>query len=187
MDEIKNSVKTRLDGTYSYELEFINENMFEYYGIKKLYDLAVDDPEKIYFYMHGKGMFNPPPGHNPNFRTIDNIKLTQSHANQWERVLTLFEQDNEIIAAGMFPKHNLVFFNFFYARGDFLVSCNSPNKTTDRYYYECWLCQGDYGLGKIYNLHDNSFNYYYSWKRDDNDIEYIDDVSRVYNRWLRET
>lgn len=33
-----------------------NDNKFEYYGLKTLYDLANKNPEKYYLYFHSKGM-----------------------------------------------------------------------------------------------------------------------------------
>ena len=164
IDEIEYSIKNKLDNkcaNYEYELSFINENMFEYHGIKKLYDLALNEPDKIYLYFHGKGMFNQSNGNNKwHSRTIENIILTRSHVNIWRKTLNLFNTNSEIIAAGMFPASNLVFYNFFYARGNFLISCGPPEKTSNRYYYECWLPHGNFNLGKIYNLYENNFNYY---------------------------
>ena len=144
--------------------------MYEYYGIKKLYDLSVIEPEKIYFYFHGKGMCNNC-NNNKNVRTHYNINLTQSHVNCWRKALNAFKTNSEIIAAGMFPSEKLVFYNFFYARGNFLQSCGPPLKTVDRYYYECWLPQGDFSLGKIYNLNEDNFQYYNNGP--DTDISHV--------------
>ena len=41
---------------YSIEIETINR--YEYYGLKKLYDLAQIEPNKYYLYLHSKGIFN---------------------------------------------------------------------------------------------------------------------------------
>ena len=43
---------------YIYEINFYFENNYEYYGIKKLYDLSKKEPDKYYLYLHSKGMFN---------------------------------------------------------------------------------------------------------------------------------
>ena len=39
-----------------YNIEFHNKNHFEYWGIKKLYELSQKEPDKIYLYLHSKGM-----------------------------------------------------------------------------------------------------------------------------------
>jgi hypothetical protein len=47
---ILSPVNTNIQFDYSYE------NTYEYPGIKKLYEKAIEDPRKIYLYFHSKGV-----------------------------------------------------------------------------------------------------------------------------------
>jgi hypothetical protein len=50
--------KYLINHTGKYNIELYNENCYEYYGIRKLYECAKKNPKSIYIYFHTKGMFN---------------------------------------------------------------------------------------------------------------------------------
>ena len=59
INEVENIITQKLLNTnVNYELTIEPKNIYEYYGIKKVYDLAKADPDKYYIYLHGKGMMN---------------------------------------------------------------------------------------------------------------------------------
>lgn len=114
------------------------KNNFEYEGIKKLYLLANDEPNKLYIYMHTKGMFNNI--YNKNIRIPEEILLTRNLLNNWKEIKKIFKNDKYIVRAGLAPAQGgWVWFNFFWARGDYLRTCEEPKISSVRYYYESWL------------------------------------------------
>jgi hypothetical protein len=113
------------------------KNEYEYQGIKKLYDLANMYPNKYYLYLHSKGMFN----RNGISRSKDEVILTKSILKDWKDNISIFKKNKNIVRMGMFPADGgWVWFNFFWATGRYLRTCEEPKLTSDRYYYESWLC-----------------------------------------------
>jgi hypothetical protein len=144
-----------------FHLEIHQKNLFEYYGIKKMYDLAKEEPNKYYLYFHSKGMFN-----------YDNIEqrhnyektLTKGTIYQHKKVIQLFEENPQIMTIGLFPsnKHNknFIWLNFYWARGSYLITCQNPIISTNRFYYETWTETGDTNMSLIYNLYENNYKKY---------------------------
>jgi len=104
-----------------FKINIYTENYYEYYGIKKMYELAIQEPMKYYLYFHSKGMFNY---NNINERHIYEKTLTKGTLYQHEKVIDLFEKNNDIIKIGLFPayqhKENFIWFNFYWTRGTYL-------------------------------------------------------------------
>ncbi len=148
-----------------YNIDFFYDNHYEYYGIKKLYDLALINPNKYFFYMHSKGMHS---SYNCIERTHHEKILTKGHLNKYTTVIDIFNNNKEIVSAGLFPgdlfygNKNYIWFNFFYVKGSYLNTCESPKISDDnRFYYEFWL--GNSSLKnneniKIYNLLNNNYD-----------------------------
>ena len=85
-NQIIDFVNNKLSGK-EFEIEFHEDNKYEYYGIKKIYDLAVSFPDKTFLYMHSKGMWH---GENYHGRYIDEKTLTRTTINNWNHVLDVF-------------------------------------------------------------------------------------------------
>ena len=153
-NQIIDFVNNKLSGK-EFEIEFHEDNKYEYYGIKKIYDLAVSFPDKTFLYMHSKGMWH---GENYHGIYIDEKTLTRTTINNWNHVLDVF--NNPYIARiGMFPSRgNFVWFNFWWVKGNYLITCQNPIITEDRYYYEHWLGTGDNSSVLTYNLDEGNFN-----------------------------
>lgn len=122
------------------------ENHFEYPGIRLIYDLAQKNPDCFFVYMHSKGM-----SANVHSRTIAEQMLLTGTFEDWRRKLSFFS-DDRINKIGLFPaigddrdsekpgtRGGWIWFNFWYARGRYLVKCDEPKITEDRYYFEHWL------------------------------------------------
>jgi hypothetical protein len=143
---------------YDYEINFHNDNKYEYFGIKKLYDLAKLEPNKYYLYMHSKGMFN-----------YDNIKrhiyektLTKGTLIEHKQILKLFHSNKNISRIGLFPSNhdeNFIWLNFYWSSGTYLNTCEDPIITDDRFYYEKWSGTGEKN-SLTYNLFENNYRKY---------------------------
>jgi hypothetical protein len=144
----------------NYNIDFHNKNHFEYYGIKKLYDLAQNDPDKLYVYLHSKGMVF----HNTESkRNKVEEYLTNNLLNNYKKIINIFEENENITKVASFPStKGFAWFNFFYVRGSYLKKCKEPIISNDRFYYESYL--GDEYInddkGESYSLYLNKNHYF---------------------------
>ncbi len=132
----------------------VHENNFEYEGIKKLYDLSQVYPNKIFLYFHSKGMVFYEVGENRQWleKMLTRITLTK-----WNDVMFIFEQYSDINKIACYPAsnegHGCMWFNFFWVRGSYINTCNKPEISGDRFYYEYWLGEaGNRSLHDSYSL-----------------------------------
>ncbi len=122
------------------------ENNFEYPGIKLIYDLAHQDPDSYLLYFHSKGM-----SYNVHSRKTEEIILLKLTFENWRKKLQIFN-DKKIDKIGLFPaigdnrdsekqgtRGGWIWFNFWYARASYIINCDEPFITEDRYYFEHWL------------------------------------------------
>ena len=123
-----------------------SENNFEYPGIKLVYDLAILDPDCIYIYLHTKGM-----SYNVQSRIGQEQMLLSGTFQNWRKNMEPFNQKN-IHKIGLFPaledldsklhagsKGGWMWFNFWYARGSYIATCEKPEVKSFRWYFEDWL------------------------------------------------
>lgn len=112
------------------------ENLFEYPGIKKLYDQAIQNPENIFLYFHSKGMVFHECNSDRNF---DELALFKSVIDAWKEAINKFK--NEEINKVTFgcSEDGVGYYNFFWIRGKYLQRCDSPEITENRYYYESYI------------------------------------------------
>lgn len=167
-DELFNKFKSLIEPLLSNVEFYIDKysiNLYEYYGIKKLYDLSQIEPDKIYLYIHTKGMFNY--YNKPDIRNEHEKKLTQHTVNSWKPVLHIFERENKIILMCMFPSiKGFCWFNFFWVRGDYIKKyCKEPIINDNRYYYETWISSDESNKqGSIYNMYNGNYKRYTSYE-----------------------
>ncbi len=149
-----------IDYKNKYSMNIYLENNFEYYGIKKLYECAKNDPNKIYIYFHTKGMFNWY-NNKPDERSEDEVNLTNYIIYWWRDILSVLKSNDHINRIGLVPSNEgWIWFNFFYARGNYLNTCSFPIKNSNRYYYESWLGTGNQNIGITYGLYSGNYNKY---------------------------
>jgi hypothetical protein len=137
--EIINSFKNE----YASKINVIEkgENEYEYLGINRLYQLACENPECIFIYMHTKGASHKT---TTEYRSFENIFFTRTLLWNWGDKYNIFSNDPDINYMGMFPAmQHLVWFNFFWVRGTYIKKCEKPlEHPPTRYYYESWLSSG---------------------------------------------
>lgn len=152
-----------------YNIDTYTENHYEYYGIKKLYDLSNSEPDKLYLYIHTKGMFNY--YDKPDERNYHEQILTRTTINPWLNVVEIFNRIPTIKLMGMFPSiQKWIWFNFFWVRGSYIINnCEEPIISENRYYYESWLNKKhnqhnedteDDENNQIYNMYQGNFTRY---------------------------
>jgi hypothetical protein len=154
-NEAKNIVKSILiDYNHNVEFTVEKENLYEYHGIKKVYDLALKHKDKLFIYFHSKGMVF----HKENeSRNEIEEKLTKNTLKDWENKILIFKNNSKIHKLGLYPSDKgFIWFNFWWARGEYINRLEEPIITEDRYYYEIWLsklkkveCENSYST--IYN------------------------------------
>jgi hypothetical protein len=105
-------------------------------------------------------MFN----NNKNDRHIYEKSLTKGILVNYTDIIKLFDNNPEIMKATLFPsnKHlkNFCWFNFYWSRGTYLITCRNPIITNDRFYYERWSETGDNSIGLVYNMYENNYKKY---------------------------
>jgi hypothetical protein len=115
----------------------IYTNCYEFPGIIKIQELALQNPDKIFIYFHSKGMVNNNFG---QYRTMLERKLTLSTFLNWDETLYKFNTNPTIQKAGLMPAETgWIWFNFWWARGSYLASCNPIIESDDRFVCEGWL------------------------------------------------
>lgn len=114
------------------------DNNAEYPGILKLHELSHIHPNDLFIYIHSKGMSHP-----HEERLSLEKTLLQSLVNPWQQVKQIFENNQQIKKAGLFPSpEGWIWFNFFWVRGDYIKDqCREPLKKTleEKWYYENWI------------------------------------------------
>jgi len=141
----------------------VYENTYEFSAFIKIRELALLNPNKIFIYLHSKGMINNNPSQN---RTMIEILLTRSTLLNWDTTLFIFNNFQEIQKAGSFPaQEGWIWFNFWWARGSYLISCNPIEipinmVENDRFICESWLGRsGNNTWTDIYSLVTKNISY----------------------------
>jgi hypothetical protein len=131
-DYVTNLIKTIIpDATIYLSIE----NQYEYPGIHLVWELANKKPDNIFLYFHSKGMSYPTLS-----RRHDERQIFQEVILPWRKVLNIFRDNNEIDKVGFgSSKDGFMWFNFWWARGSYLIGCEEPIVSDNRWYYEVWV------------------------------------------------
>ena len=133
-------------------------NRYEFPAIIKIRELAIENPDKIFIYFHSKGMVN----HNSStYRTHLERKLTLSTFLNWDETLYKFNTNPNIQKAGLMPSPDgLIWFNFWWARGLYIASCEPIIESDDRFACEVWLgLSGSNTYNDCYSLIDKKISF----------------------------
>ena len=90
--------------------------------------------------------------------------MTIGILDNYNKIIELFDTNPKIIKATLFPanhhKTNFCWLNFYWSKGNYLITCDNPIITDDRFYYERWSESGDDSIGLVYNLYENNYKKY---------------------------
>jgi hypothetical protein len=141
---------------------YTEENLYEYPGIKALYEESIVHPEKIYLYFHSKGMFF----HDyENGRHHAEMVLFDTVVKPWKNALEIFNKRPEInkVCYGC-SEQGFCWYNFYWVRGEYVARLDAPIITEDRYYYESYIGEArkqGAGYKDCYNIISNSDKPYF--------------------------
>jgi hypothetical protein len=138
--EAKSLIENIINDTI--EITEVYENLYEFPALMKIRELALLHPDKLFIYFHSKSMINWNPSQD---RTLLEYTLTNQTFLNWDSTLFIFDNFPEIQKAGCYPaKEGWIWYNFWWARGSYLISC-SPIEIpinmveNDRFICECWI------------------------------------------------
>lgn len=139
-------------------ISFSSINQYEYPAINLIYNLAKDNESTIFIYFHTKGM-----SYEINERLPKEKKLLYSTFKPWKKIIKKMNNSDLFNKSGFFISQNGVFiwYNFWYAKGKFLINLEKPKITNDRYYYESWLGKvniSNYTYNDTLSIYDSKFN-----------------------------
>lgn len=128
------------------DIKLHKENKFEYWGIKRIWDIAQENKNYKYMvYIHTKGIT-----YKDSKRDLLEEVLTYYTFNKWKFFVKTLEKDSNINKIGLFPacrkntegkiiRAGWVWYNFWWAKADYIRTLKQPLINSDRYYYESWL------------------------------------------------
>jgi hypothetical protein len=124
-----------------------SENLYEYSGIKLLYNVSKENPDEIIFYMHSKGMVF----HNCIGRSPTETLILRNTIKDHKEILKIFQKIPEVNKIGLIPhEENYIISNFFWVRSNYIITLHEPIVTNDRFYYEKYIsnlkCNDCYSL-----------------------------------------
>jgi hypothetical protein len=115
----------------------VEKNMYEYPGIKSVYDLSQKE-DSIILYFHTKGMFS-----NVKYpeRNILRGQLFKYTIENYEEYLNEFLKNKTLDIGGIFPSEfGFIWYNFFWIRSRYVKEhLTPPEPTSHRYYWERWI------------------------------------------------
>lgn len=123
-------------------LREFTENQFEYQGIARAHELALQvDPNELIAYFHSRGTTHADALNPQNKHLFDTV------IGGWRTVERVPEADVwAFLNSDRFP-----WFNFWWARAEFLRTVETPVITSYRHYYEDYLSHGP-RIPRMYSL-----------------------------------
>jgi hypothetical protein len=115
-----------------------NTNVYEYPGIKTVYELSENDDNTLILYFHSKGMTSD--------QHEIRKKLFNNTIKNYEIYIDEFINNPSLEVAGMVPSNGgFVWYNFWWVRSSYVHNyCSKPENTPEyikegRYTWEAWL------------------------------------------------
>jgi hypothetical protein len=119
-------------------INIFSENVYEYPGIKTVYELSTNDEHEYILYFHSKGIMSN--------RNIERQILFDYNIKSYETIINEMEKNLEIDIASAIPCTNgYGYFNFWWARSSYINKyCSKPEPFQtylkhDRFTWEMWL------------------------------------------------
>jgi len=137
LDSLKQILQNDFD-----KIQLINvydTNVYEYPGIKTVYELSENDDNTLILYFHSKGMTSD--------QHETRQKLFNHTIKNYKIYIDEFTNNPTLEVAGMVPNNSgFVFFNFFWVRSSYVHNyCSKPENTPEymkgagRFTWEAWL------------------------------------------------
>ncbi len=109
------------------------ENLFEYPGIKTIYQIAEDDDNEVILYFHSKGITS-------NQHDTRRFMFKNTIEN-YKEYLDEFKNNSDLDVAGYFPhKDGFCYYNFLWMRSSYVRNyCQKPEISDNRFIWETWV------------------------------------------------
>lgn len=152
---------------YDIRLEHTEQNLFEYPGIRKVWELGRQDSDAYILYFHARGISRIKLGRFRRNRQPLEKRLFRRIIGEWRRNLFWLAAMPSADKVGISHGGNgWVWFNFWWARASYIAHLEEPEQTERRHYYEDWL--GRYSrsaAGEYANTLDRCISIAYSERR----------------------
>ncbi len=139
-DEELNKLKVLLNDNFPkiILINVYNNNLFEYPGIKTVYEISENDNNTLILYFHSKGMTS---------NQHETRKLLFDHTiKNYKVYIQEFINNQNLETAGMLPcRDGFIYYNFFWVRSSYVYNyCSKPETTNEylknyRFTWEMWL------------------------------------------------
>ena len=131
-------------------VKFCFEEAFEYHALHLLWEMAQESgaDETLFVYFHGKGASHKfeSNGRNPREKFLTQLIIENWKLNYLN--MTLFPGIQKL--GFMVGGNGWLWYNFWWARGSFIRTLESPVVTDRRHYYEDWLGRSSMGVSNSY-------------------------------------
>ena len=109
------------------------DNVYEYPGIKTIYQIAEDDDNTILLYFHSKGITS-------NQHDIRRY-LMENTIKNYQEAINEFKKNKFLDVVCAIPhKDGFAYFNFFWTRSSYVRNyCSRPEVSDNRYIWEVWI------------------------------------------------
>lgn len=131
--------------------EHTEQNLFEYPGIRKVWELGRDDADAFILYFHARGISRIKLGRFRRNRQPLEKRLFRRVIGEWRQNLFWLRAVSSADKVGISHGGNgWIWFNFWWARASYIAHLEEPQQTERRHYYEDWLgrysesAKGDY-------------------------------------------
>ena len=109
------------------------DNVYEYPGLKTIYQIAEDEDDIILLYFHSKGITS-------NQHETRRYLFKHTIENYKEIINEFIKNKNLDIACAIPHINGFAYFNFFWARSSYIRNyCSKPEISTNRYIWEVWV------------------------------------------------
>ncbi len=147
--------------------EHTEQNLFEYPGIRKVWELGREDGDAFILYFHARGISRIKLGRFRRNRQPLEKRLFRRVIGEWRKNLLWLSAVPSADKVGISHGGNgWVWFNFWWARASYIAHLEEPEQTERRHYYEDWL--GRYSqsaAGEYDNTLDRCISIAYSERR----------------------
>lgn len=151
------------------KVEVYHINKYEYYGIRKVWELRNTPGLTLYF--HSKGITHITNPTVDNCRTYTERVLFYNLIGRWRDVLRVYNTFKSIqIVTSLSSSSGVAWFNYWWVRNSYVRdNCKMPIPVNNKYYYEGWIAHGQ----ELFHCDDCDYNRNCSKCRKDNKMPVV--------------